>query len=137
MATHHIFISHSWNYSNQYYNLVGLLENYAATHQFDFVNYSVPKDDPVHTNGTDRELRQKIKNHMRPAQVVIILAGVYSSYSKWIKKEIDIAQSDFSKPILAVKPRGTGRTSRLVTEAADELVAWNTKSIVAAIRRLS
>ena len=137
MATHHLFISHSWNYSSQYFNLVGLLEKYAETHQFDFVNYSVPKNDPVHTNGTDRELRAKIKNHMRPAQVVIILAGVYSSYSKWIKKEIDIAKNDFSKPILAVEPWGSERTSTLVKDSADKIVKWNTVSIVKAIRQLS
>ena len=135
MPTHNLFISHSWTYSPQYDRFVGLIE---AAPRFDFQNYSVPKDDPVHTNGTDRELREAILNHMRPCHVVVILAGVYAAYSKWIDAGITLAQAfRTSKPILAVRPRGNTRISQSVQDAADELVNWNTASIVAAIRRLS
>ena len=75
---------------------------------------------------------------MRPCHVVVILAGVYATYSKWIDAEITLAQAfRTSKPILAVRPRGNTRISQSVRDAADELVNWNTASIVAAIRRLS
>ena len=136
MKTHNLFISHSWTYSNQYSNLKKLLDN---RQYFRYKDHSVPKDDPVHTNGTDQQLAAAIKNHMRPCHVIIVLAGVYSSYSKWIDKEINIAQDGFltSKPILAVEPWGSERTSKRVKDAANEIVKWNTESIVAAIRRLS
>ena len=136
MKTHNLFISHSWNYSNVYENLKGLLDKRSY---FDYNDYSVPKNDPVHTNGTDKQLAEAIRNHMQPCHVIVVLAGVYSSYSKWINKEIDIAQGGFknSKPILAIEPWGSERTSRRVKEAADEIVKWNTESIVAAIRDLS
>ncbi len=135
MRTHNLFISHSWTYSDQYDRFVHLIE---AAPRFDFRNYSVPKDDPVHTRGTDRELRAAILNHMRPCHVVVILAGVYASYSKWIDTEVTLAQAfRTSKPILAVRPWGNRRISQAVQDAADEVVNWNTASIVAAIRRLS
>ncbi|AKB33089.1 hypothetical protein MSSIH_2399 [Methanosarcina siciliae HI350] len=103
---------------------------------FDYKNYSVPKDNPIHTTGNDRELYEAIKNKVIFCNVVIILAGVYSSYSKWINKEIEIAEY-FGKPIIAVEPWGSERTSRIVKEHADRIVKWNTESIVGAIRDLA
>ena len=80
---------------------------------FDWKDYSVPIDDPLHTNGTDKQLRDKIAEQIRQSSIVIVLAGVYASYSKWIKKEIEIAKNDFSapKPILAVEPWASTKTS--------------------------
>ena len=135
MKTHRLFISHSWAYSDAYNRLKNLLDERTY---FDYIDFSVPKDDPVHTNGTDKELGEAIKNKMQTCGVIIILAGVYSSYSKWINKEIDIAQDGFynPKPILAIEPYGSKRTSLTVKNNADQIVKWNTESIVAAIREL-
>ena len=135
MKTHHLFISHSWTYSDHYNRLKGLLEDRPY---FDFKDYSVPKDDPVQDADNDKELRAAIKAQMKSCGVVLIVAGVYASYSKWIKIEIDLAQNGFeeSKPILAIKPYGNTNVSTVVNDAADEIVNWNTESIVAAIRRL-
>ena len=70
--------------------------------------------------------------------VVIIMAGVCATYSTWINKEIAIAKRGFArpKPIIAVKPWGNTNVSTTVSAAAGALVAWNTESIVDAIRRL-
>ncbi len=74
-----------------------------------------------------------------PASVIVIMAGVYSTYSKWINKEINLAKNGFlfEKPILAVTPWGAERISDVVREASDEVVGWNGSSIVSAIRRLT
>jgi hypothetical protein len=133
MKTYNLFISHSWAYSDAYDELVSLL---AERPHFEYRDYSVPKDDPVHTNGTDGELYRAIENKVNYCCVVIILAGVYSSYSKWINKEIKIAK-DLKKPIIAVEPWGSERTSIVVKENADKVVKWNTESIVNAIRDLA
>lgn len=129
---HHLFISHSWTYGDTYNSLIKLLKNKPY---FYFSDYSVPKNDPVHTNGTDKELRDAIERQIRPCGVVIILAGVYATYSKWINNEILIAQN-YSKPILAIEPWGSEKTSSVVKKAANKIVKWNTDSIVAAIREL-
>ena len=80
-----------------------------------------------------------IKHHMLPCGVILVLAGVYATYSKWIKKEIALAQRGFvnRKPIVAIEPWGSERTSTVVKEAADRIVKWNTDSIVEAIRELA
>ena len=70
---------------------------------------------------------------MQPASCVIILAGVYSSYSKWINIEIELAK-EMGKRIIAVEPWGSSRTSAMVKNAAHEIVGWNSASIIRAIR---
>ena len=136
MRTFNLFISHSWTCSDQYGKLVALLENRG---NFRFRNYSVPIDDPIHTRGTTTELRRAIRQQMAPCSVVLILAGVYATYSRWIDEEIDLATRGFNipRPIVAIRPRESQRTSAAVTQAADRIVGWDTDSVVNAIRELA
>lgn len=132
MNTANIFISHSWAYSDAYEKLIKLLE---GRHYFAFKDYSVPSSDPLDTS-KDKELESAITNQMRPCCCVLILAGVYATYSKWINKEIAIAKKGFSspKPIIAIQPWAAEKTSATVKDVADLIVGWNTESIVKAIR---
>ena len=136
MKTYKLFISHSWAHSDAYTRLVNLLD---ARPYFRYSDHSVPKDDPLHTRGTDKELYAAIKRQVSSCNVILILAGIYASYSKWIDKEIQIAQNEFSsaKPILAIEPWGSERTSVKVKNAANKIVRWNTESVVSAIRELA
>lgn len=127
---YNIFISHSWSYSNQYEKLLNLLK---ARPYFEFKDYSVPKNDPIHNAPYDYQLRAAIKNQIQHASCVIILAGVYASYSKWIDIEIALAK-ELNKKIIAVEPYANSNTSAKVKNAASEIVKWNTDSIVKAIR---
>ncbi len=133
--TYNLFISHSWTYSDAYDRLINLLDE---RKYFSYRDYSVPKDDPIHNAPNSRALEDAIKRQMSPCHVVLIMAGVYSSYSTWIKKEIDIAVNSFSteKPILAIKPWGNTNISQVVFNNADDIVNWNTESIVQGIRNL-
>ena len=128
--TYNIFISHSWAYSDAYEKLGNLLDN---DWHFQYKNYSVPKNDPIHNAIYDWQLKEAIKRQMQPASCILILAGVYSTYSKWINIEISLAQ-EMGKKIIAIEPWGATRTSAIVKNAADEVVGWNTNSIVRAIR---
>lgn len=133
--TYNLFISHSWTYSDAYEKLVGLLDN---AQNFNYKNYSVPKNDPIHNAANDKQLKAAIQKQMQSASVILILAGVYSSYSKWINTEIELAQNGFTYPkkIIAIEPWGAEKTSIKVKNAADEIVKWQTASIVAAIKKL-
>lgn len=133
---YNLFISHSWTYGDAYEKLIGLLDK---AEYFSYKNYSVPKNDPIHNAQNQAELYEAIKRQIAASQVVLILAGVYATYSKWIDKEIKIARNEFfsSKPIIAIQPWGAERTSQKVKENADTIVAWNTSSIVEAIRELT
>lgn len=128
--TYNLFISHSWAYSSAYNDLVRLLD---SKPYFEYKNYSVPKDDPIHNAVYDYQLKEAIRRQMQPASCVLILAGVYSTYSKWINIEIELARS-MNKKIIAIEPWGAERTSAIVKFAADQVVKWNTDSIISAIR---
>ena len=127
---YNLFISHSWAYSNTYDDLVKLLDTKAY---FSYKNYSVPKNDPIHNMRTDYQLKEAIRRQMQPTSCVLILAGVYATYSKWINIEIELAKS-MEKKIIAIEGRGAEKTSTIVKNSADVIVDWNTDSIVDAIR---
>lgn len=133
---YHIFISHSWTYGDAYDKLVKMLD---SAPRFSYKNYSVPKDDPIHNAPNEQALIEAIRKQLTFCDAILILAGVYSTYSKWINKEIALAQKGFSrsKPIIAIQPWGSERTSSVVKDSADKIVGWSTGSIVDAIRELA
>ena len=127
-----LFISHAWQYNADYYRLIEMLDNAS---NFICANYSVPEHDPVDTNNTSK-LKEQLRRQIRPVEVVIILGGMYVAYSDWIQFEIDFATA-LGKSILGIKPWGAQVMPTAVQNAADEIVGWNTSTIVAAIRRLA
>ena len=140
MSTHriHIFISHSWAYSNHYTKLREWIfeENWRVGQaSLTFLDYSVLKDDPIHNAPSARDLRDAIYRKIVRSRVVVIPTGMYVNYSKWIQKEIDGAKQK-EKPILGVNPWGQQRVSRVVADAADKLVGWRKKSVVDGIWNL-
>ena len=131
MKKYNIFISHSWKYQNQYYRLKELLDSDVW---FDYKDYSVPEDKKIVGVRTDTELREAIERKMQPCSCILILGGVYATYSKWINVEIELAKK-MGKKIVAVEVWGSQRMSSQVRGAADEIVRWNTSSIVRAITK--
>lgn len=127
---YNLFISHSWTYSDAYEKLRGLLDD---DFFFEYKDYSVPKNDPIHNAPNVSSLKEAIRNQMKHANCVLVLAGVYSTYSKWINIEIELAQ-EMRKKIIAVEPWGSEKTSRVVKNAADVIVKWRTDSIISAIK---
>ncbi|WP_076419411.1 TIR domain-containing protein [Colwellia sp. UCD-KL20] len=130
LNTHNLFVSHSWAYGDAYEKLVGLLKERPY---YNFKNYSVPKSNPIVGATSDPKLEAAIEAKMRLSTVIIIMAGKYSTYSKWINIEIKIAKK-LGKPIVAIKPWGATQISSVVRNAAHAEAAWNTDSIVKAIR---
>lgn len=130
---YYIFISHSWKYSDAYTSIVDFLDRELG--KDNWKDYSIPQDDPVHTNGSYKELYDAIERKVKYCSCVIILAAMYSHYSKWITKEIDIAKK-WNKPIIGVKPWSSERTSTEVTDAADKVVGWNGNSIATAVKEV-
>lgn len=127
---YNLFISHSWNYSDAYDKLLNLLNNVP---NFTYRNYSVPKNDPIHNAAYNASLKAAIRNQMQHATCVLVLAGVYSTYSKWINIELELAK-EMDKKIIAIEPWGAEHTSEVVKTCADEIVKWQGSSIVKAIR---
>jgi len=134
LKTYDIFISHAWRYSDEYNRLVELLNE---APRFKWRNYSDPRHDPVIDPNDDvgrRKLKKELDDQIRPVNCVIVISGMYVAHRYWIQTEIDIA-TRYQKPIIGVRPRGQERIPQAVQDVADEMVGWNTESIVSAIRR--
>lgn len=127
LKTYDLFISHAWDYNDEYYSLVKMLNE---APNFRWRNYSVPEHDPL--AGGSR-LRQQLRNQVRPVNAVIILAGMYVNYRDWIQAELDLAR-EYNKPIIGIYPWGQERAPAQVVEAAETMTRWNTESVIEAIR---
>lgn len=131
LHNHRLFISHAWSYSERYQRAVRFLND---APNFRWSNYSVPVDDAF-PKMSAAQLTEAIRGQIRPVQCVVIVSGMYVNHSNWIQFEMDFARS-LGKPILGIRRWGEQRTPAAVEQCADEMVAWNSASIVAAIRRL-
>ena len=128
LRTYKVFISHAWSYNDDYYRLVKWLDE---TPYFFWKNLSVPEHDPI-LNA--KKLEYELHNQMRPADVFLILSGMYVSHSDWIQYEINFARR-IGRPIIGIKPWGNVALPLAVQKGADEIVGWNSTSIVDVIRR--
>lgn len=135
MKEYHIFISHAWKYSEHYKKIVQWLNEAQAEGILKWKNYSVPEHDPLidpDTNVGKNKLKEMLKNQITPAVRVIILSGMYATYSEWITYEIDTA-INYNKFIIGVKPWGQERVPEKVAMNADVMIGWNKNSLIEAV----
>lgn len=129
LREYNLFISHPWTKDDEYSRLEEMLDNCIY---FKYKNYSVPKTDPLDVN-TDKELEEALERQIKPASIVLVLAGMYYNHRRWIQKEIEIAKK-YNKPIVAIKPWGQLKFPCELISESNDIVGWNTSSIVDAIR---
>lgn len=127
LKTYDLFISHAWDYNEEYYRLVEMLN---GAPNFKWRNYSVPEHDPL-AGGS--QLRQQLRGQIRPVNAMLILAGMYVNHRDWIQSELDLAR-EYSKPIIGIYPRGQERAPAQVVAASTAMARWNTDSVIEAIR---
>jgi len=128
LRKYNIFISHAWDYSDEYYRIERFLNE---APNFEWRNLSVPEHDPIKNT---RQLEYELNGQMRDAHVFLILSGMYVAHSDWIQYEINFARR-IGRPIIGIQPWGSTATPVSVTSGSDEIVGWNAASIVGAIRR--
>lgn len=133
MFKYHLFISHAWKYSEQYYTIVKWLD---SAPYFNYCNYSVPSHDPIINPNQPSgriALQDALIKQIRPASKIIILAGMYAAHSDWINFEIETAVK-LGKTIIGVRPRSQERIPTIITQNADIMVNWNSSSLIDAIK---
>ncbi len=127
---YNLMISHSWHYNEHYNKVVNWLNE--GLGETEWRNLSVSADNPLDTT-TDRELKEKLSNRVRLSSAIIVLAGMYASYSKWIDYEIDEAIR-MNKVIIGVRPWGQERIPKKISDNATIIVGWNKNSVVSAVK---
>lgn len=117
-----IFISHIGENEKEY-DLIN--EKLSSAHEFEYENFSILRKDEL----GEKELEKQIK----PANVVIILSGLYNNYNNIIKKQIDISRR-LNKPIIVIRPYGMEDVPSELEEIAAEIIGWNAPCIIDAIK---
>jgi hypothetical protein len=126
-----VFNSHSWDYSDDREGVVRLLLPWIKS--VDWFDLAVPESHPLHVDGNDL-LKFHLAQRILSSDLLLMFAGVYSSYSDWIEFEVHTAKR-MLKPVIAIKPRGQQNLSRLAREYADAIVGWNSESVRSAIKK--
>ncbi|WP_314087204.1 TIR domain-containing protein [Pseudolactococcus chungangensis] len=129
LKNYRLLISHSWTYASHYDTVKGWLDD---SLYFKWSNHSVSADKPFDSS-TDKELKDKLTRQIHGCSAVIIVAGMYTNYSKWIDYEIDEALR-LNKPIIGLKPWGSEKTPAKISNNATVLVGWNSSSLINAVR---
>lgn len=125
-----VFISHAWEYDEHYDKIVEWL-NLASN--FSWSNCSVPSTNAL-TDKTATGLRRGMTRQLNPAQVILILGGMYAARSGWIEYEIEEAKR-LNKTIIGISPWGQERVPIIVQDASVcPMVGWNSASVIQAVR---
>jgi hypothetical protein len=127
LRTYKVFISHRWNYDEDYRRIERFL---AEAPRFDWVDLSVPKRNPIHNA---QQIAERLEARMREADVFIIIAGMYVLHSDWIERELAYAR-EIELPVIGIRKWGSERVPDSIQRAARQIVGWNGDSIVSAIR---
>lgn len=128
--TYNTFISHSWAYNSDYEFVLNSLRE----SNINVRDFSVSINDPFGPMANSK-LKDSITGQIQYASVFIILAGMYSAYSNWIDYEIN-ESIRLGKPILAVCPWGQERVPVKIQDCANQIVRWNSSSIVDGFKSL-
>jgi hypothetical protein len=124
-----LFVTHAWLENDDYARVFEYLE---ASGKFYYLNTSQPQA----TKPIDKESqREDLRRQIAPCEVVVVLPAVYS-----IAPDLVLFQMNFAKaadrPIVAMENFGsTDALPKAIKDLADEVCAWNERSLIDALRR--
>lgn len=125
-----VFVTHAFAEQPDYVRVFEYLE---AASNFFYVNCSAPNRAP--DTGGKEALREELRRQIKEAEAVVVLSSLYDENRDWVTYQMDAAQA-MDLPIIAVEPfGGVGRVSEDIAKRAAEVVGWNERAIVDAIRR--
>ena len=124
-----VFVSHSWDHSDDLINLHNLLNKRGY---FYHDSQEVTKDNPINSKN-EIYIKRRLRELIRNSNILLALAGIYASHSEWMSWEIETAK-ELGIPIVGIIPRGQERISKVVSDNSIEDIHWNAESIIQAIR---
>jgi hypothetical protein len=127
-----VFVTHNWQDSDDYQRVFEYLE---SARNFFYRNTSTPDHPPTPAN--TETIREDLRKQIGQAEVVVALPSLYDLQPDLTVFQMNYAQSQ-KKPVLLMQNFGTARElPKLLTDRADETVAWEERGMVDAIRRLA
>ena len=124
-----IFVCHVWVENDVYQRVFEYLE---SVDNFFYRNTSVLDNRPA---GGKEAQRDELRRQIVEAEVVLVPASLYRKHLDWVEFQLHCAKA-FDKPVIVLEPFGSHDTiAPAVLELGDEVVPWDQRQIVDAIKR--
>lgn len=124
-----LFVCHLWQEDDDYHRIFEYLE---STDNFFYLNTSRPDERP---KGDKEAGREVLRKQISDAEVVVLPAALYRRNQDWVEFQLHCAKA-FDKPVVVMEPFGASDTiAPAVQELADEVVPWDQRQLVDAIKR--
>jgi hypothetical protein len=126
-----IFVTHTWHDSDDYARLFEYLE---SASNFYYRNTSTPDKPPA---GDTEAIREDLRKQINAAEVVIALPALHGEHPDLTIFQMNYGQSQ-KKPVLLLRYFGSPKAlPKLLTDRADDVVDWEKRGLVDAIKRLA
>jgi hypothetical protein len=124
-----LFVTHAWEENDDYTRVFEYLE---ASGTFYYVNTSQPQAKrPIDKESQREDLRHQIA----PCEVIVVLPAVYRIAPELVLFQMNFAKAA-DKPIISMENFGsTEPLAKAIKDLADEVSAWNERSLIDALRR--
>ncbi|MGB7739433.1 MAG: hypothetical protein WBM03_09985 [Steroidobacteraceae bacterium] len=124
-----LFVCHVWVEDEDYHRIFEYVE---SSPNFYYRNTSTPDARP---SGDKEALRNSLRSQIVEAEVVIVPAALYRRNVDWVEFQMHCAKA-FDKPIIVLEPfGGTDTIAPAVQELADDVVPWDQRQLIDAIKR--
>jgi hypothetical protein len=124
-----LFVCHAWAADDDYHRIFEYVE---SSPNFFYRNTSTPDARPT---GDKEVLRESLRQQITEAEVVIVPAALYRKNVDWVEFQMHCAKA-YDKPILVLEPfGGTDTIAPAVQELADDVVPWDQRQLIDAIKR--
>jgi hypothetical protein len=124
-----IFVTHMFAEHPDYARVFDYLESVS---NFFYVNCSDIEAMPP--SGGKEAIRASLRDQIRAAEVVILITSMYSENRDLIDFQINTAKAA-EIAVVGIEPFGGGKVPEIVAAMCDEVVGWNDRMMVDAVRR--
>jgi len=125
-----LFVTHGFASHPDYLRIFEYIESQP---NFFYRNCSVPDLPPA--GGGKEALKEEYRNQIKTAEIVIVLSSLYEENEFWTTYQMDVAEAQ-DLPIVVIEPFGVNKKiPPSLTKRAAEVVPWNERTIVDAVRR--
>ena len=126
-----LFVAHAWEETEDYLRIFEYLE---SARNFFYRNTGAPETRP---SNDEEARREDLRRQIGTAEILIAPTSLYRAQPELLLFQIHFAKSA-NKPVLLVRPFGVQSVvPKVLSELADDVVDWDERGLVDAIRRLA
>lgn len=125
-----VFATHSFEETDDYLRIFEFLE---SVERFYYLNVSKPENVPQ--SGGMQAIKDELIAQIKQAEVVMLISSVYEARTDLVRYMMDVAKANKIK-MIAIRPYGgVTDTPEEIVERAGEVIEWNDREMVDAIKR--